>query len=770
MTKTQPRLGFFVLSVDIFNYSESSPSAVAVFTMNSSSQASVLQLRQLQRHFVLFLLSIAIPIAGVMWLYKKHTETALQERIFAEVIAHTQQQQLALTQVIQIATSHLQRLGVQLMDAFANPELSLNERQWQSLNDMGVRRQGSGELTGSQLDAETRERYGALYVSPKAVGKAQLDKEIAAAMAIFPAIKAAHHAYPFFQWTYFYSPREDFSSLYPYVPETDILQATGSRSIEDALKVIFDAGGTKPVQMIGPNRNPQHQSQWTAPYYDAGGKGAMVSLLSPQYLQKEFVGVIGTDVTLRMFGEVLQGAQRHLGHAVVLDRVGNVIADDVGLVQSNKDILKLEKALPSELAQLLLARNKMEKNVIHHAGDWYWLSVPLKGSEWDLLVYFSALELSLLADKEAKSTLWILLGLISILAIATWLMSHYFAFPALRLVDFLNKLISNPAQSIPPVPKAWQPSFEQVAATSQERHTYLLAIEAQAEGLEKTVAQRTEQLSHANTALLASIEQLKSTQKMLVESEKMAALGALVAGVAHELNTPIGVGVTISSTLLEKNQALVQQLEEQTLRKSVLAEYVSENQQGLDILSRNLAQAANLVSSFKKVAVDQASDQRRDFDLAETVHDVIQTMQVLYDSHIELVSLVPSGFLLDSYPGALVQVLNNLIANAEAHGFVGREHGKVTIAAEAIGDDQVKLIVTDDGRGIDSEHLAHIFEPFFTTKLGQGGSGLGLSIVYNLVTSILGGKIDVRSQIDVGTTFTLQFPLEAPRKVSPTQV
>ena len=252
----------------------------------------------------------------------------------------------------------------------------------------------------------------------------------------------------------------------------------------------------------------------------------------------------------------------------------------------------------------------------------------------------------------------------------------------------------------------------QVAATSQERHTYLLAIEAQAEDLEKTVAQRTEQLSHANTALLASIEQLKSTQKMLVESEKMAALGALVAGVAHELNTPIGVGVTISSTLLEKNQALVQQLEEQTLRKSVLAEYVSENQQGLDILSRNLAQAANLVSSFKKVAVDQASDQRRDFDLAETVHDVIQTMQVLYDSHIELVSLVPSGFLLDSYPGALVQVLNNLIANAEAHGFVGREHGKVTIAAEAIGDDQVKLIVTDDGRGIDSEHLAHIFEPF----------------------------------------------------------
>lgn len=142
-------------------------------------------------------------------------------------------------------------------------------------------------------------------------------------------------------------------------------------------------------------------------------------------------------------------------------------------------------------------------------------------------------------------------------------------------------------------------------------------------------------------------------------------------------------------------------------------------------------------------------------------------MQVLYDSHIELVSTVPSGFQFDSYPGALVQVLNNLITNAETHGFVGRESGKVTIDAELMTPDRVKLVVHDNGLGIDPEHLSHIFEPFFTTKLGQGGSGLGLSIVYNLVTSILGGKIDVISQIDLGTTFTLYLPLQAPDKVHP---
>lgn len=733
--------------------------------MNVNPSLSVLPLRRLQRHFLLFLFSIVIPFMTVLWLYKKHTEAAAQERVFAEVLAHTQQQQVALTQVIQVATSHLQRLGSQFVDAYVTPESVITASYWPSLTKIGMRDKGHGEPAARKLDSNVLAQHGSLFVSPKAIGQPQLEKEIAANLHIFPAIKAAHRAYPFFQWTYFYSPREDFSALYPIVPESELMQATGSRSMEEVLKVIFEAGGTKPVQMIGPDRNPGHQQRWTTPYYDAGGKGAMVSLLSPQYWNNAFVGVLGTDVTLRMFGEVLQGAPRHLGHAVVIDRLGNVIADDLGLVQSNKEILKLDKLLSSELARSLRERHTMAKNVIHRAGNWSWMQVPLKGSEWDLLVYFSAQELSWLADQEANNTQWILLGLIGFLAFATWLLSHYFAFPALHLVDYLNQLTSNPTQARPSVPKAWQGSFEQVAATSRERQIYLQTIEAQSQDLENTVAQRTEQLSHANTALLESIGQLNSAQKMLVESEKMAALGALVAGVAHELNTPIGVGVTVSSTLLDKNQALVQQFESQTLRKSVLAEYVKESQQGLAILSRNLAQAANLVSSFKKVAVDQTSDQRRRFDLAETTHDVIQTMQVLFDSHMELLASVPQGIALDSYPGAVVQVLNNLIANAKTHAFQGRETGKVQITATAVGADHVRLIVSDDGHGIDPAHLAHIFEPFFTTKLGQGGSGLGLSIAYNLVTSILGGKIDVHSQVNTGTTFILELPLQAPNKV-----
>jgi signal transduction histidine kinase len=244
----------------------------------------------------------------------------------------------------------------------------------------------------------------------------------------------------------------------------------------------------------------------------------------------------------------------------------------------------------------------------------------------------------------------------------------------------------------------------------------------------------------------------------------MAALGALVAGVAHELNTPIGVGVTMSSTLLEKNQELLQQIEAQTLRKSALLEYASSNQQGLEILVRNLDQAAELVNSFKKVSVDQASDQRREFDLAEMVHDVIKTMQVLFHSDLELKSAVSAGIRLDSYPGALVQVLNNLISNAQIHGFAAGAKGTVSVQAELISPTQVKISVSDDGQGIAAEHLAHIFEPFFTTKLGQGGSGLGLSIVYNIVTSILGGQVKASSQLNLGSRFTLILPLTAPRK------
>jgi two-component system NtrC family sensor kinase len=723
------------------------------------------QLRQLQRNFLIFLLAVLVPVLAALWMYKHYVESAEESRVLAEVQSHAVQQQLAFEQVANVANSHLHRLSLQFTDALKRPELGFDDAAWRHLAQYGVRKMGSGGLVGSQLDPWWRERFGELFVASSALKQPALSKEIAAAMALFPAMHAAHQAHPFFQWSYYYSPREDFSSVYPFVSEKELLQATATKSVGEMLKVVVDAGGTKPVQMMSPNRNPQRENRWTAPYYDAGGKGAMVSLLRPQYLQDEYVGVLGTDVTLRMFSEVLKADVNYLGHALVVDSLGNVLADDAGQVMESKDILKVAQVLPAGMTQWPLSSVLAKKNQLQHNGQWYWLAIPLKGSQWHLLVYFSELELEQAKAKQVANTPFILIGLLTLLLGAAWAISYFFALPALRLVDFLHRLQADAQSTTPKVPKAWQPSFERAAATAKERSAYLAEVEGHAEHLEQTVAQRTRELVEANDVLQQTILQLKTTQKMLVESEKMAALGSLVAGVAHELNTPIGVSVTMSSTLQEKNRELAEQISAQTLRKTVLADYVNVTEQGLQILMRNLEQAAELVSSFKQVAVDQTSDQRRRFDLAELVTQVVQTMGVLYGDD-RLRTQIGEGIMLDSFPGALVQVLNNLISNAETHAFAGKEDGIVTIEAESIEPSQVRLIVRDNGVGIRPEHLDHIFEPFFTTKLGQGGSGLGLNIVYNIVHSVLGGTITVNSSLGHGAEFVIVLPIQAPQRVS----
>ncbi|WP_273429649.1 ATP-binding protein [Chitinibacter tainanensis] len=726
--------------------------------------ASGRPLRRLQRQFVLSLLAMVLPVLAGLWYYQQHTEAAGEARLLALTQARAEQQRLSFEQLTEVATSHLQRLGQQMTDVLQKPALGWSPAVWQELSSQGVRRSGSGALIGEKLKPWWRERLGEALVAPQALSQPQLAREVDAAMSAFALMHATHQAHPFFQWSYYYSPREDFSSIYPHIAEPELWQATGTKDTAGMLKVVFDAGGTRPVQLMSPTRNPNREMRWTTPYYDAGGKGAMVSLLHPLYVEQQYAGVVGTDVTLKMFANVLRHEQNLLGHALVVDSVGNVLADDEGMVLNAKDILKLGDILPADLRQIPLASLVAGKHSsFQQAGNWYWLGLPVKGKQWHLLVYFSALELQQANARTQQATSLVMVGLLALLLCAAWAISYFFAWPALRLVDFVGRVQNAPDSEAPSVPRAWQDSFHQVAATARERASYLHAVTHHAEHLEETVAQRTRELVEANAVLQDTIAQLKATQRMLVESEKMAALGNLVAGVAHELNTPIGVGVTMGSTLQEKNRELAEQLSQQTLRKAALTEYVEVTEQGLQILMRNLQQAAQLVSSFKQVAVDQTSDQRRRFELAESVQQVMQTMSVLYSAE-RLSSEVPAELWLDSYPGALAQVLNNLIANAENHAFAGRDDGKVTVTARRVSPSELEMVVADNGCGIPAEHLSRIFEPFFTTKLGQGGSGLGLNIVYNIVHSVLGGDIRVESTLGEGTRFILRLPVAAPQR------
>ncbi|MBQ5939817.1 two-component regulator propeller domain-containing protein [Massilia sp. AB1] len=256
-------------------------------------------------------------------------------------------------------------------------------------------------------------------------------------------------------------------------------------------------------------------------------------------------------------------------------------------------------------------------------------------------------------------------------------------------------------------------------------------------------------------------QQLKETQAQLASHEKLASLGSLVAGVAHELNTPIGNSLLMASTLQEKTHAVATRFEQAQLKRSDLAEYMAASTEASDLIVRSLHNAAELVSSFRQVSVDQASAQRRRFHLAQACHEIAATMMntVRLAGH-RLVVEVPPGIVMDGFPGPLGQVIINFINNAMLHAFE-QPGGTMRLSAVQV-ESMVRIEFRDDGRGIAQEHLARIFDPFFTTRMGQGGTGLGLNIAYNILTSLLGGTIRVESEIGQGTAFVIELPLCAP--------
>ena len=283
------------------------------------------------------------------------------------------------------------------------------------------------------------------------------------------------------------------------------------------------------------------------------------------------------------------------------------------------------------------------------------------------------------------------------------------------------------------------------------------------ETLETRIFERTAELAHRNTDLAKTLDELNLTRDELVESAKLAALGSMVAGIAHELNTPIGNGLTVATTLEGRTNDFKKEMAT-GLRRSTLDAYVADAAFASDILVRSLDKAATLVSSFKQVAVDQTSSQRRKFMLHDTLAEVLMTMgpSLRRTGCQVLLTEPPDDFQLDSYPGPLGQVITNLITNSVLHGYEGRAPGEIRIVVSRGDDDHASIEVCDDGAGVPEGNLSRIFEPFFTTRLGKGGSGLGLSIARNIVVGTLGGKLSLKSTQGGGATFVVWIPQSAP--------
>lgn len=282
------------------------------------------------------------------------------------------------------------------------------------------------------------------------------------------------------------------------------------------------------------------------------------------------------------------------------------------------------------------------------------------------------------------------------------------------------------------------------------------------EYLEETLAEVEEKQSELfilNDELEKSLEHLTETQAQLIQSEKFAALGELVAGVAHEINTPLGIGITLATFVEDKHHRITKLFDAGQLSKSVLHEYNESVGEALSVMVNSLNRSAEIIGSFKNVAGEQSALELRDFNVRDYLEDMLQNLKPrLKKTPYEITLICEPNLIIYNYPGLFSHILTNFIVNSLIHGFVDLDSGHITINFYK-RDDHYVLTYSDNGHGISADHIEHIFDPFYTTKKGQGSTGLGLHIVHNIVTQNLNGKISLITGENKGVTFTIEFPL-----------
>ncbi|QBL10003.1 HAMP domain-containing protein [Rheinheimera sp. D18] len=279
------------------------------------------------------------------------------------------------------------------------------------------------------------------------------------------------------------------------------------------------------------------------------------------------------------------------------------------------------------------------------------------------------------------------------------------------------------------------------------------------QSLEQKITLRTDALKTSNQELLNTLATLHQYQSQIVETEKMASLGQMVAGVAHEVNTPIGLGVTASTLLQDKLTDVQTAFEDKKLTSSQLAKFLADSKENLAIIYRNLERAASLISSFKQVAVDQSNQNRRQFNMLQLINEVLLSLKPnLKKTQHQVVVNCAAELVIDSKPGPINQILINLIMNSLIHAFDNIEQGEINIDI-TVTNNNCQLVYSDNGVGVPESIKKRIFDPFVTTKRGEGGSGLGLHLVYNLVTQALNGKVNIESTLGHGIRIQIDFPV-----------
>lgn len=487
-------------------------------------------------------------------------------------------------------------------------------------------------------------------------------------------------------------------------------------------------------------------------YISVNNNVLVTSIFLPMYQEDKLVGIYGADLTLNAIqdkigqywdddifyivmdskGTVLTSSDIRQGEyinyiertkrTVILDENGNYVLDEDGQIITNVEKIDLSDSMKTIISSALDRKTqsfqfKENNDIIVCA--YQPIELPGSSNDWSVVVF----------QKQTDYASIVILTILFILLISLCII--------ITLRQINNQVLS-------PVIKI-QKDMAGIAAGE---------IEIQIDIPEQN------ELGALASDINKMVASLRLQQQRLDEREKMASLGTLVAGVAHEINTPLGIGVTTSTYMQKINSECRKSLVEGKFTKQDLLEYMSTMNESLDLLQFNLERGSNIIQSFKKIAVNQTSEKSEVFNVKQYVQDIVTSLIHEYKNtghHIEVEC--EEELTIKSYPGAFAQILTNFIMNSLAHAFNEKENGKILITASKQKNNFI-LVYEDDGCGLDEEQKKLIFTPFYTTNKQQGGSGLGLSIVYNLVTQKLNGKIEVESEKGKGVRFIIVMQLQ----------
>ncbi|MDT9001883.1 sensor histidine kinase [Paucibacter sp. APW11] len=536
-----------------------------------------------------------------------------------------------------------------------------------------------------------------------------------------------------------------------------------------------------------PARNPGRRLFWTPVYFDGEARAWMVSVIQPLDWQGRWVGTVGHDITIDALLKQIAEAESPLDSlSMIVSRDGQLIAHpqlraQIEAAQGQLALSALKQPMLDSV-YALLRQQAGDEGVARTADGRYlvgWARIGGPGW-WSVRVVPQARIDELLQRTIAWMLLIGVVGLLLAVALLHRVVRHRLQRPLEAITGSIEALASRlhrgeEAQPLPPQASGdlqrLNCAFDTMAAelVVHRRQEQAAQTALQSEVEERRQAEEAVRL--LNLSLEARVrergEALQQAQHELVQRETLASLGALVAGVSHELNTPIGNALIASDTATEALRAARAHIASGTVRRGELLRQLQHAEDSMALALGNLRRSAGLVEDFKQVAIDRASLQRRPFGLRRVCEEVVHLLHhSLKAQEHEVRIQISDSLSLDSYPGAFGQVLTNLVQNAVVHGFEGRTGGLITIALQSAEAEQIVLSISDDGCGIPPEHLDQVFKPFFTTRLGKGGSGLGLHLVYNIVHNVLGGRIELRSTPGQGTCFTLQLPRVAPAEPS----